>query len=52
MAAEPHSERAMTPIDRIKSYHAQLTERRRDFHAHPELGFEEQRTVRHRGEGT
>jgi hippurate hydrolase len=34
----------MTPIDRIKSYHAQLTERRRDFHAHPELGFEEQRT--------
>src|SRR5256885_16672885 len=34
----------MTPIDRIKSYHARLTERRRDFHAHPELGFEEQRT--------
>ena len=34
----------MTPIDRIKGYHAQLTERRRDFHAHPELGFEEQRT--------
>src|SRR2546423_1290996 len=34
----------MKPIDRIKSYHAQLTERRRDFHAYPELGFEEQRT--------
>jgi amidohydrolase len=34
----------MTPIERIKSYHAQLTERRRDFHAHPELGFEEHRT--------
>src|SRR2546429_9862494 len=34
----------MKPIDRIKSYHANLTERRRDFHAHPELGFEEHRT--------
>jgi amidohydrolase len=34
----------MKPIDRIKSYHAQLIERRRDLHAHPELGFEEHRT--------
>src|SRR5256885_6726746 len=34
----------MKPIDCIKSYHANLTERRRDFHAHPELGFEEHRT--------
>src|SRR3954466_13824999 len=34
----------MTAIERIKSYHAQLTERRRDLHAHPELGFEEHRT--------
>src|SRR4051812_11192805 len=34
----------MKPVDRIKSYHAQLTERRRDLHAHPELGFQEHRT--------
>jgi amidohydrolase len=34
----------MNPIDRIKSYHPQLTERRRDLHAHPELGFTEHRT--------
>src|ERR1700746_3008684 len=32
------------PIERIKTYHAELTARRRDFHAHPELGFEEHRT--------
>src|SRR5215470_8945156 len=35
----------MKPIDRINTYHADLTARRRDFHAHPELGFEEQRGV-------
>src|SRR5437764_9891375 len=34
----------MNPIERIKTYHAQLTERRRDLHAHPELGFTEHRT--------
>src|SRR5437588_2584319 len=34
----------MKPIDRIKDYHADLTARRRDLHAHPELGFEEHRT--------
>src|SRR4051794_30931203 len=34
----------MKPLDRIKSYHAELTARRQDFHAHPELGFEESRT--------
>src|SRR5256714_8434663 len=34
----------MKAIDRIKDYHADLTARRRDFHAHPELGFEEHRT--------
>jgi hippurate hydrolase len=34
----------MKPIDRIKSYHAELTARRQDFHAHPELGFDEHRT--------
>ena len=34
----------MKPIDRIKSYHAELTAQRQDFHAHPELGFDEHRT--------
>ncbi len=34
----------MKPIDRIKSYHADLTAQRRDFHAHPEIGFTEHRT--------
>ena len=32
------------PVERIRAYHAELTEIRRDIHAHPELGFEEQRT--------
>jgi amidohydrolase len=31
-------------LDHIRQFHAELTEWRRDFHAHPELGFEEQRT--------
>jgi amidohydrolase len=34
----------MSPIDRIKTYHAELTAQRRDFHANPEMGFEEHRT--------
>lgn len=34
----------MNPIEHIRRYHDQLTEWRRDFHAHPETGFEEQRT--------
>ena len=29
---------------RIKSYHAELTAQRRDFHANPEIGFTEHRT--------
>ena len=33
-----------SPIDRIRSYHAELSEVRRDIHAHPELAFEEKRT--------
>ena len=33
-----------TPIERIRSYQAELKEIRRDIHAHPELAFEENRT--------
>ena len=35
---------AMKPLDRIKTYHPDLTATRQDFHANPELGFEEHRT--------
>ena len=34
----------MSILDRIKAYHADLTGWRRDIHAHPELGFQENRT--------
>lgn len=34
----------MAVIGRIAEFHGELTEWRRDIHAHPELGFEEQRT--------
>ena len=34
----------MPIVDRIARMHAELTEWRRDLHAHPELGFEETRT--------
>ncbi|MEA2755325.1 MAG: hypothetical protein QOJ54_1614 [Aliidongia sp.] len=34
----------MSILDHIREFHAELTEWRRDFHAHPELGFEEIRT--------
>jgi len=33
-----------SPIDAVRRYHAELTVLRRDLHAHPELGFEEERT--------
>jgi amidohydrolase len=33
-----------TPVEAIRSYHAELAELRRDLHAHPELAFEENRT--------
>src|SRR5258706_3216471 len=32
------------PVDRIRSYHAELKAIRHDIHAHPELAFVEQRT--------
>ncbi len=34
-----------SPVDRIRTYHAELTELRRDIHAHPELAFNENRTA-------
>jgi len=33
-----------TPIERIRRYHNELRDLRRDLHAHPELAFEETRT--------
>ena len=36
----------MSPVDYLRGEHAQLTELRRDLHAHPELGFEEHRTAK------
>ncbi len=33
-----------TPVERIRAFHAELTAIRHDIHAHPELGFTEQRT--------
>jgi hippurate hydrolase len=35
----------MPAIDAIRRFHDELTEIRRDIHAHPELGFEEHRTA-------
>lgn len=35
----------MSSRDRITEYHADMTAWRRDIHAHPELGFEENRTA-------
>ncbi|MCG8691120.1 MAG: M20 family metallopeptidase [Minwuiales bacterium] len=34
----------MGSIDKIAAFHEEMTEWRRDIHAHPELGFEENRT--------
>jgi len=34
----------MQVLDRLKQSQAEMTAWRRDIHAHPELGFEEQRT--------
>jgi hypothetical protein len=35
----------MPIINRIAEFHPEMTEWRRDFHMHPELGFEEHRTA-------
>ncbi|MBV9523872.1 MAG: amidohydrolase [Alphaproteobacteria bacterium] len=35
----------MPTIPRVAQYHDELTQIRRDIHAHPELGFEEERTA-------
>src|ERR1700720_2886037 len=35
----------MSPIEYLRTQHAELTAVRRDLHAHPELGFEEPRTA-------
>ena len=34
----------MDILERVCAFHDELTAFRRDIHAHPELGFEEQRT--------
>src|SRR2546428_1710469 len=47
LGCKPHRQRPdlmTTPIDRIRSYHGELTSLRRDIHAHPELSFQEDRT--------
>ena len=35
-----------SPVDRIRRYHAELRDLRRDLHAHPELAFQESRPRR------
>jgi hippurate hydrolase len=35
----------MSPVEYLRTQHAELTTLRRDLHAHPELGFEEHRTA-------
>jgi len=48
MSTQPDSNCRSTmasPVEAIRSYHAELKEVRRDLHAHPELAFEESRTA-------
>jgi amidohydrolase len=37
-------EKPHTPVEKIRAYHAELKAIRHDIHAHPELGFQENRT--------
>jgi hippurate hydrolase len=41
----PETAAAGAALDRVRSYHAELTSVRRDIHAHPELGLETHRTA-------
>jgi hippurate hydrolase len=45
-APEPAWDLTMTEtLDKIRTYHPELTDIRRDIHAHPEMGLEETRTA-------
>jgi hippurate hydrolase len=41
----PETEAASAALERVRSYHAELTSVRRDIHTHPELGLETHRTA-------